>query len=63
MIPALRQDFNQRFTTARYHEFEREMAERWQLTEKALESQLTRARHAFRATFLALSRQLQMEVV
>jgi RNA polymerase sigma factor (sigma-70 family) len=42
---------------------QREMAERWQLTEKALESQLSRARHAFRATFLALSRQLQMEVV
>jgi len=28
MIPALRQDFNQRFTIARYHEFEREMADR-----------------------------------
>jgi hypothetical protein len=28
MIPALRQDFNQRFTTAKYSEFEREMAER-----------------------------------
>jgi hypothetical protein len=28
MIPALRQDFNQRFTAARYHEFEREMADR-----------------------------------
>jgi RNA polymerase sigma-70 factor, ECF subfamily len=42
---------------------QREMAERWQLTEKALESQLTRARQAFRATFLALSRPLQMETV
>lgn len=28
MIPALRQDFNQRFTVAKYHEFERTMAER-----------------------------------
>ena len=28
MIPALRQDFNQRFTLAKYREFEREMAER-----------------------------------
>ena len=42
---------------------QREMAERWQLTEKALESQLTRARNAFRVTFLALSRPLQPEVV
>ena len=42
---------------------QREMAERWQLSEKAIESQLTRARNAFRATFLALSRQLQPEVV
>ncbi len=39
---------------------QREMAERWQLSEKALESQLTRARTAFRATFLALSRQLEV---
>jgi RNA polymerase sigma factor (sigma-70 family) len=39
---------------------QREMAERWQLSEKALESQLTRARTAFRATFLALSRQLEI---
>ncbi len=38
---------------------QREMAERRQLSEKALESQLTRARSAFRVTFLALSRQLQ----
>ena len=28
MIPAFRQDFNQRFSTAKYREFEREMAER-----------------------------------
>jgi hypothetical protein len=28
MIPALRQDFNKRFTAAKYREFEREMAER-----------------------------------
>jgi len=28
MIPALRQDFNQRFTAAKYREFEREMAKR-----------------------------------
>jgi hypothetical protein len=28
MIPALRQDFNQRFTAARYREFERQMADR-----------------------------------
>src|SRR5882724_1498290 len=28
MIPALRQDFNRRFTSAKYREFEREMAER-----------------------------------
>jgi RNA polymerase sigma-70 factor, ECF subfamily len=42
---------------------QREMAERRQVSEKALESQLTRARSAFRETFLALSRQLQPEVV
>ena len=42
---------------------QREMAERRQMTEKALESQLSRAREAFRATFLALSRRAQMEVV
>jgi RNA polymerase sigma factor (sigma-70 family) len=41
---------------------QREMAERWRLSEKALESQLTRARKTFRATFLALSRHLQTEV-
>jgi RNA polymerase sigma factor (sigma-70 family) len=39
---------------------QREMAERWQLSEKAIESQLTRARKAFRETFLALSRHLQV---
>ena len=42
---------------------QREMAERRKVTEKALESQLTRARNAFRVTFLALSRHLQSEVV
>jgi RNA polymerase sigma-70 factor (ECF subfamily) len=41
---------------------QREMAESRQVSEKALESQLTRARNAFRVTFLALSRQLQPEV-
>jgi RNA polymerase sigma-70 factor (ECF subfamily) len=41
---------------------QREMAQRRQLSEKALESQLTRARNAFRVTFLALSRHLQPEV-
>jgi RNA polymerase sigma-70 factor (ECF subfamily) len=40
----------------------REMAELWQLSEKAIESQLVRARKAFRATFQALSRHLQTEV-
>jgi len=39
---------------------QRDMAERRQLSEKALESQLVRARKAFRATFEALSRQLQV---
>ncbi len=38
---------------------QREMAELRQVSEKALESQLTRARNAFRVTFLALSRHLQ----
>lgn len=42
---------------------QREMAERRHVSEKALESQLTRARNAFRVTFLALSRHLQSEVV
>jgi RNA polymerase sigma-70 factor (ECF subfamily) len=41
---------------------QREMAERRRLSEKALESQLTRARNAFRVTFLALARHLQPEV-
>jgi len=40
-----------------------EMAECRKVSEKALESQLTRARTAFRVTFLALSRQLQPEAV
>jgi RNA polymerase sigma-70 factor, ECF subfamily len=40
----------------------REMAERLQMSEKALESQLVRARKAFRATFEALSRHLQTEM-
>lgn len=40
---------------------QREIAEMRHLSEKALESQLVRARKAFRATFLALSRQLQTE--
>ena len=37
----------------------REMAELSKLSEKAIESQLARARKAFRATFEALSRHLQ----
>lgn len=36
----------------------RDLALTWQTTEKAVESQLTRARKAFRATFLALCRHL-----
>jgi RNA polymerase sigma-70 factor (ECF subfamily) len=40
----------------------RDLAASWQLSEKAVESQLTRARKAFRATFLALSRNLQAEL-
>jgi RNA polymerase sigma-70 factor (ECF subfamily) len=40
---------------------QREMAALWQLSEKAMESRLMRARAAFRATFLALSRPLQAE--
>jgi RNA polymerase sigma-70 factor (ECF subfamily) len=40
-----------------------EMAESRKVSEKALESQLTRARSAFRVAFLALSRQLQPETV
>jgi RNA polymerase sigma-70 factor (ECF subfamily) len=41
----------------------RDLADAWQLSEKAMESQLTRARKAFRATFLALSRNLEAELV
>ena len=41
----------------------RELADHWRLSEKAAESLLTRARNAFRATFLALSRNLQVELV
>jgi RNA polymerase sigma-70 factor, ECF subfamily len=37
----------------------RDLAELWRLSEKAAESQLTRARKAFRATFQALCRNLQ----
>jgi RNA polymerase sigma-70 factor (ECF subfamily) len=40
----------------------RELAELWQRSEKAVESQLVRARKAFRATFEALARHLQTEV-
>jgi RNA polymerase sigma-70 factor (ECF subfamily) len=39
----------------------RDLASSWRTTEKAVESQLTRARKAFRATFLALSRGLGAE--
>ncbi len=38
------------------------MAADWGLSEKAVESQLTRARKAFRAMFLALARNLNVEV-
>lgn len=41
----------------------RAMAESGRTTEKAVESQLTRARKAFRATFLALTRNLGVESV
>lgn len=37
----------------------RDLAELWRQSEKAVESQLTRARKAFRATFQALCRNLQ----
>ncbi len=40
----------------------RDLAHSWSISEKAAESQLTRARKAFRATFLTLSRNLQAEV-
>lgn len=39
----------------------RDIALAWSLTEKAVESQLTRARAAFRATFTALARNLSIE--
>jgi RNA polymerase sigma-70 factor (ECF subfamily) len=40
----------------------RDLAALWRTTEKAVESQLTRARKAFRATFLALTRNLEPEL-
>jgi RNA polymerase sigma-70 factor, ECF subfamily len=40
----------------------RALAAAWSMSEKAAESQLTRARKAFRATFLALSRSLNLEL-
>ena len=40
----------------------RDLAQSLRISEKAAESQLTRARRAFRATFLALSRNLQAEL-
>ena len=40
----------------------RDLASSWHVSEKAVESQLTRARKAFRATFLALSRNLGAEL-
>jgi RNA polymerase sigma-70 factor (ECF subfamily) len=40
----------------------RDLAALWRTTEKAVESQLTRARKAFRATFLALTRNLGAEL-
>ncbi len=39
----------------------REIATAWSMTEKAVESLLTRARNAFRATFVALARNLGLE--
>ena len=41
----------------------RDLAALWRTTEKAVESQLTRARKAFRATFLALTRNLGADLV
>jgi RNA polymerase sigma-70 factor (ECF subfamily) len=41
----------------------RDLAELWRTTEKAAESQLTRARKAFKATFLALCRNLGTELI
>ena len=40
----------------------RDMAATLSLTEKAVESQLGRARRAFRETFLALARNLDVEI-
>ncbi|HKI34745.1 MAG TPA: sigma-70 family RNA polymerase sigma factor [Gemmataceae bacterium] len=40
----------------------RDLATLWRTTEKAVESQLTRARKAFRATFLVLTRNLGAEL-
>src|SRR5262249_15505346 len=40
----------------------RDLAATWCVSEKAAESQLTRARKAFRATFLALTRNLEVEL-
>ena len=40
----------------------RDLAEVWRLSEKAAESLLSRARQAFRITFLALSRNLEIEL-
>jgi RNA polymerase sigma-70 factor (ECF subfamily) len=40
----------------------RDLAAAWSMTEKAAESQLTRARKAFRATFLVLTRSLNVEL-
>jgi RNA polymerase sigma-70 factor (ECF subfamily) len=39
----------------------RDIATAWNMTEKAIESRLTRARKAFRAAFLALARNLTLE--
>jgi len=39
----------------------RDLADAWKVSEKSVESQLTRARKAFRATFLALTRGLAVE--
>ncbi len=41
----------------------RDLAAAWRVSEKAMESQLTRARKAFKATFLALARNLEAELV
>ncbi|MFO0966601.1 MAG: sigma-70 family RNA polymerase sigma factor [Gemmataceae bacterium] len=41
----------------------RQLADRWHVSEKAAESQLTRARKAFRAVFLALSHNIEAQLV